>query len=464
MCTHDPRILVFFKYNRHLLDDKNPYKEGPFKTDQIHKLNHTIPLLDNNPMNLTISNEVTDQIFGPLEVNGDMTLQDLVALLQLDCNFDETQHDLYYNMTKVELVHTKMLKELFTDEDGLLLIKGRANQETTELSDQAFVEQFRQELLHNQGLRSQLVHQIPGLEQTIADSRTFNERMGPVILQRRYGNPGGGSQVQNPFGIANDEYRRLMSTPDDAANQKRISELINQQEIDEHMRNALEYTPEMFTTVHMLFISLEINGHPVKAFVDTGAQATIMSTRLAERTGLTRLIDKRFVGEARGVGVGKILGRIHQAQIKIETQYIPCNFTVLDTHVDLLLGLDMLKRHQACIDLQRDVLKVAGVETKFLSESEIPKDFIENMTGQAEGGITPVKEGTKLGSAPKALSGTAGRTTGSAIPGSSVGRTANFPETSIKQLMDLGFSRKEVLAALQKSQGNTEVAASILFQ
>lgn len=415
-------------------------------------------------MNLTISNELTDQIFGPLEVSGDMTLQDLIALLQLDCGFDESKHDLYHNMTKLELAGARTLNEIFSDENDLLLIRSKAGVQTPDLSDDAFVEQFRQELLHNQLLRSQLLPQIPGLEQMLEDSQAFKERMGPVILQRRYGNNGPESQMQNPFGLPNDEYRRLMSNPDDPANQKRISDLINQQEIDEHMRNALEYTPEVFTTVHMLFISLEINGHPVKAFVDTGAQATIMSTRLAERTGLTRLIDKRFVGEARGVGVGKILGRIHQAQIKIETQYVPCSFTVLDTHVDLLLGLDMLKRHQACIDLERDVLKVAGVETKFLSESEIPKDFTENMTGPAKKEETSNKEGQRLGTIPKNIRGLDRGTSGNSSSGLSAARPANFPEASVKQLMDLGFSRKEVLAALQSAQGNTEIAASILFQ
>ncbi len=32
----------------------------------------------------------------------------------------------------------------------------------------------------------------------------------------------------------------------------------------------------------------------------------------AERLGLVHLIDRRFAGIAKGVGTGKILGRIHQ--------------------------------------------------------------------------------------------------------------------------------------------------------
>lgn len=408
-------------------------------------------------MNLTISNEVTDEIYGPLELSGDMTLQDLTALLQLDCGFDDSKQEMFYNSTRLDAKSSQSLGEIFTGEDHLVLIRSKGGIDASNLSDDAFVEQFRQEILHNQLLRSQLMSQMPGLDQMIENPQLFRERIGPVILQRRYGMGGANAQPQNPFGIPEDEYKRLMSDPDDPANQARITELINQQDIDEQMHNALEYTPEMFTSVHMLFVSLEINGHPVKAFVDTGAQSTIMSTRLAESTGLARLIDKRFVGEARGVGVGKILGRIHQAQVKIETQYVPCSFTVLDSPVDLLLGLDMLKRHQACVDLQKDVLRIAGVETKFLSESEIPKEFMERMIGVSPAGQSNPAAERKPG--PKVQKFIKKANTQASNPPATA-----FPEASIKQLMDLGFSKMEVIAALQKAGGNTEIAASILFQ
>jgi DNA damage-inducible protein 1 len=112
--------------------------------------------------------------------------------------------------------------------------------------------------------------------------------------------------------------------------------------------------------------------------------------------------------------------------------------TVLEKEqdIDFIFGLDMLRRHQCCIDLPKNALVIGsvGVELPFLSESEIGKTPF----GGAASTETPSSAETpSAASAPD--------------------------EGKIERLMSLGFSRQRVVEALEATDGNEEFAGSLLF-
>ena len=80
---------------------------------------------------------------------------------------------------------------------------------------------------------------------------------------------------------------------------------------------------------------------------------TIMSKSCAERCNLLHLLDERWQGIAKGVGQSRILGRVHQAPVKVGDKHLPCAITVLEQDdMEFLFGLDNLRRYQYNIDLQ----------------------------------------------------------------------------------------------------------------
>jgi DNA damage-inducible protein 1 len=264
-----------------------------------------------------------------------------------------------------------------------------------------------------------------------------------------------------------------------------------------------------FGRVTMLYIDVLVNNVPIKAFVDSGAQTTIMSPAAAERCGIMRLVDQRFGGIAKGVGTAKILGRVHSAEIQIGQYALASSFTVMEgKDVDLLLGLDMLKRHQMCIDLRHNCLVVQDDKIPFLPENEIPKMFDEILenepkiegpegtqigartgtveqpeqsaaaagsgqnptssdgTGKRKINIHPSGSKNNIHTNPNAGSSSSTQAANSPPPPNSTfgfGQPQQITKESIEKITDLGFTREEAVAALQQVNGDVELAVGLLL-
>ncbi|XP_070674880.1 protein DNA-DAMAGE INDUCIBLE 1-like isoform X2 [Malus domestica] len=312
---------------------------------------------------------------------------------------------------------------------------------------------FQQHIRNDSNLTAQLFQSDPDLAQVILGNDL--NRLQELLRERH-------RQKSELKRKQDEELALLYADPFDVEAQKKIEAAIRQKGIDENWAAALEHNPEAFARVVMLYVDMEVNGVPLKAFVDSGAQSTIISKSCAERCGLLRLLDQRYKGIAHGVGQSEILGRIHVAPIKIGSIFYPCSFMVLDApNMEFLFGLDMLRKHQCIIDLNENVLRVGGgeVSVPFLQEKDIPSRFLdeERFSKEASSSGAPVTAGT-ADTSKTVPSG--GQSSASARSNQTQG--SEF-EAKVAKLVELGFGRDAVIQALKFFDGNEEQAAGYLF-
>ncbi|KAG0703884.1 hypothetical protein DFH29DRAFT_410920 [Suillus ampliporus] len=135
----------------------------------------------------------------------------------------------------------------------------------------------------------------------------------------------------------------------------------------------------------------------------------------------------------------------------------------------------MLKAHQACIDLEKSVLRIQGREVRFLSEHELPEKArmidseVEDPSASTSGSSSSAPQPAQMGaggnvgnSGPSFPGG--GNTLGSAPTARQTRPAAaqsQHPESSIELIMGLGVSREVAVSMLDAAGGNVDAAANL---
>ncbi|KAL6888313.1 hypothetical protein ACP4OV_009339 [Aristida adscensionis] len=393
-----------------------------------------------------------------LDVDPDESVENLKALLEVETRVPLQRQQLSFNGK--EMQNSERLSAIGVQDGDLVMMvpsNDRVSQDVVRLNPDgsaANPQAFQQHIRGDSQLMAQLLQNDPTLAQAILGD-DINELQN--TLRSRH------QQRMEMKRKQEEELALMYADPFDVEAQKKIEAAIRQKGIDENWEAALEHNPEAFARVVMLYVDMEVNGVPLKAFVDSGAQSTIISKSCAERCGLLRLLDQRYRGVAVGVGQSEILGRIHVAPIKIGHLFYPCSFTVLDApNMEFLFGLDMLRKHQCMIDLKDNVLRVGGgeVSVPFLQEKDIPAHIRDEeklsklaAVGQTAGESSKAREGTP--DVPQ-------RNPPTGAPAANPSQGGDF-EAKVTKLVELGFDRASVIQALKLFNGNEEQAAAFLF-
>ncbi|KAG6854471.1 hypothetical protein C0991_006550 [Blastosporella zonata] len=382
-----------------------------------------------------------------VEIDPNMELENVMALLEAESGIPIAEQSISFENKELNDPKRTMQELGLSGDKVMLLLRRKVTNPVGGQAVQQDAEMMRLQILGDPSLMNQLREAQP----EIADAAQNNPQRFAELLrhtqERQYQ-----AELDQQREIA-----RLNADPYDLEAQHKIEEAIRQQGVLENLQHALEYSPENFGRVTML-VPVEVNGHPVKAFVDSGAQQTI---------------NQRWAGVARGVGTAKILGRVHSVQLKLSDLHLPCAITIMEGQdVDLLFGLDMLKAHQACIDLSKNALRIQGREVQFLSEHELPEKARREATGEMPPPEATAGPSSSVSTPAPAQSFPGGGHALGAPPASQHVQSpaptnqpaqSHHSEERIRTLMDLGATRDVAIRSLDAAGGNIDVAASFLF-
>ena len=258
-----------------------------------------------------------------MDIGTDLTVQDLRALAELETRIPQEEVLLVHNMAPlVDL--TKTVSECGVEEGDIIVasrVEGgvaqtmpgssqppavlnnpghppnqgsRPVQRQQAQQDPENPETIRQHFLNNPYELSLLRQRNPPLAEALLSGD--RERFRDALERQR-------RAVRD---AERERIRILNADPLDPDYQAKIARDIQEKNIAENMEAAIEYTPESFSHVVMLYLDIRVNGVLVRALVDSGARTTVMSQACAERCNIMRLVDRRCEINGWEVGVWSI--------------------------------------------------------------------------------------------------------------------------------------------------------------
>eukprot|EP01026_Neomeris_dumetosa_P076471 TRINITY_DN8224_c0_g1_i1.p1 TRINITY_DN8224_c0_g1~~TRINITY_DN8224_c0_g1_i1.p1 ORF type:complete len:475 (-),score=64.28 TRINITY_DN8224_c0_g1_i1:242-1549(-) len=427
----------------------------------------------NNILQLSVMRQSGEVL--PMQIDSGESVINLKVVLEVDSQIPIASQELMLNGKALNDSQT-LAQNGVSNGDLLVLIDKRIQQQQQRQQQQL---QQRQQAMDQSGMISTLQELVNGVVNSngrIDNAQQHLDRIkaNPGIMAKlnlmmpkvadiiRRNDVGAfenfALEVHSQLEQARKQQELLTGDPMDPEIQKRIEEHIQQEAVNESYNLAMEHHPELFFKTDMLYVRMHVNNVEIKAFVDTGAQMSIMTLQCAEKVNLMRMVDKRYKGMAMGVGTAEIVGRVHQAPIKIGDQFIPCAITILSqkSGPDFIFGLDMLKQHLCSVDLHKNVLRFGSinVELPFLTGDDLPQTM-EDMQRVPSGSISNVPSSRN----PQPSAQLPSQSASQANP---VNQNQDL-EQKIQQLMSLGFDRNECLQALQMMGGDVDQAAAALF-
>ncbi len=108
-----------------------------------------------------------------------------------------------------------------------------------------------------------------------------------------------------------------------------------------------------------LHLSVEINNYLVEGLVDTGASMSVMAAVVVRELGLMHLVSGSKTYKTASGTVTQALSRIEEVPIKVGGVQCNMTFMVVDTDsYDVLLGLDLLIKIGAIVDVEQGLIQV----------------------------------------------------------------------------------------------------------